>query len=312
MDDIYTILAKYFSKSSTPEEDLQINQFRKNNPTEYKMLYKLWQKGEIEIHDFNTEEAWKRFLKKSNKPARVIPLYNKFWKTAVAVTILVITSFSIYFLTSELSKTKQIVTENIIDKPLDIELADGSVIWLKKGAALSYADKFRGGRKVTLSGTAFFNIAKDNEHPFIILTANSKVTVRGTSFNIYSKPDKTEVSVRSGTVEVQSLENNEKVIIKQNQTAIVSKDKLIHTETTNPNYLAWQNGVFEFNNTSIVQVVKDLNTYYLNRVELDTTKFYDCNLTAKFNKTNLEEILLIIETTCDLSINKIDNTYKIH
>ena len=311
MENIYNVLAKHFMGETTAEEEVQIEEFRNNNPVEYKTLYKLWQNGKIELYNFDTVKAWKRFLKNTKKPAQIIQLRYPVRKIAAAIAILLITSFSVYYITRYFSKTEQIITENKTEEPLEIELTDGSIIWLKEGAVLSYTNKFRKDRKVTLSGIAFFDVANDQEHPFVISTTNSKVTVLGTSLNINSKPGKTEVTVRSGTVEVQSVNNNDKLIIGQNQTAIIDEYKISGFETTDPNYLAWQNGVFEFNNTSIGQVVKDLNTYYSNCLKIDSTKPYECSITAKFNNLNLEDILQIIKTTCNLSINKIDNTYLI-
>jgi ferric-dicitrate binding protein FerR (iron transport regulator) len=131
--------------------------------------------------------------------------------------------------------------------------------------------------------------------------------VLGTSFNINSNSTQTEVTVRSGTVEVKTILNHEVAIIKQNQVAVAEQGRLTISEITNPNYLSWQSGVFEFKNTPITQVIKDLNTYYSVQLELDTMQINNCSLSARFEKSKLEEILQILETTCDCSFIKDKN-----
>lgn len=311
MEKIYFLLAKHFSNQATPEEDLQIEAYRENNHNEYQMLQRLWQRGKIDLHDFDTESAWKKLREQTRRSGRAVPFY-RFRRIAAAVAVLLITSISAYYISREFRGPEQIVAENMTGSPLEIMLEDGSSVWLKQGAQLVYNEKFRGERAVELSGTAFFDITKDRSQPFVVTTPNSRVTVLGTSFNIKTGPDKTEVTVQSGIVEVLSAAGDEKVVVRRNQTAIVSRNELRSMESADPNYLAWKNGVFTFSNTAIQQVVKDLNTYYSNRLELDTTQQYDCNLTASFNKTALEDVLQIIETTCALTITKTEIRYKIY
>ena len=312
MEDIYSILSKHFSGVSNSEEDKQIAEFRESNPTEYEVLHKLWLKGDIEVYDFDSKDAWQKIKEKSKrKTAKTIPFYRNTRNIAAAVAILMISAITTYFLI-RFGQADLVVAENLIDTPVDIELADGSVVWLSKRAVFTYPKDFKGDfREVSLSGKAFFDVTENNEFPFVINTDNSKITVLGTSFNVNSLSNTTEVAVQEGVVEVLSLINNKKLVVKENQTAVVEDKNLIRFKTKNPNYMAWKSGVFEFNNAPIIEVVRDLNTYYSNQLELDTTQVYDCSLTAKFENEELEDILEILTTTCDISVQKIDNVYKI-
>jgi len=314
MEDIYIILSKHFSGVSNSEEDRLVSDFRKSDPIEYELLHKLWQKGDIELHDFDSDKAWKNIKAKSNrKVAKTVPIYRNVRRLAAVAAILIISAIITYFLIDPLGPPDMIVRENSMDRPVHVELADGSVVWLNKSAVLSYPEVFTGNfREVSLKGKAYFEITKDRAFPFVIRTNNSEITVLGTSFNINSNQSITEVTVLSGVVEVQSRMSEEKVVVSENYTAVVKNGSLIRYETRNPNYLAWQTGVFEFNNASIIEVVRDLNTYYSNQLEIDTTLTYDCSFTAKFEKEKLEDILEILQTTCDVSVKKVNDIYKIH
>ncbi len=313
MDDIYNILAKHFFNETNPEEEKRIDDFRENNTSEYEILRKLWERGGIKIHHFNTKDAWKKIQYKTTRKSSKTIFFQSYIRSVAAVVIfLIVSSVVTLVLTDTFNFSGTELTKNKTDELIKIDLADGSFVWLNRSASLSFPDEFKGKyREVNLSGTAFFDIAKDKKHPFIINTTHTKVTVLGTSFNVNSTKKVTEVTVQSGTVEVMSLRNNEKVIIKESQSAIVKDDSIFSFETNNPNYLSWKTGIFEFYNTPISQVVKDLNTYYHNQLEINQMQSYDCNLTAKFDNARLEDIIELLETTCNLSIEKENKVYKI-
>jgi ferric-dicitrate binding protein FerR (iron transport regulator) len=66
-------------------------------------------------------------------------------------------------------------------------LYDGTKIWLSPSSALQYQDQLVNSlREVTLDGEAFFEVAKDKKHPFIIHSGRMQTEVVGTSFNIKS------------------------------------------------------------------------------------------------------------------------------
>jgi ferric-dicitrate binding protein FerR (iron transport regulator) len=60
-----------------------------------------------------------------------------------------------------------------------ITLADGTEVTLNRGASFSYNDD----RECELSGEAWFKVAKDPRHPFVIHSEHLTVTVLGTEFN---------------------------------------------------------------------------------------------------------------------------------
>lgn len=310
MEDIYNILAKHFFKETNPTENEKVENFKKQHPLEYEMLEKLWKEGNINIHDFDTKAAWEKILLRTKKPAKVISFRTQLLRIAAAVAILLVTGFSAYYLTNGFNFSNHIVEVNNQTTPKEIELPDGTHIWLKSNSQITYEDDFANNRNLSLTGTAFFDVAKDKAHPFTIETSNSKISVLGTSFNVVSRLQKTEVSVKTGTVEVMAIKSDAKVLLTKNESASVEKETVQKLQQINPNYLAWQNGIFTFKNANIQSVVKDLNSYYQNKIDLIPGD-YGCSLSAKFDKASLEDIMQIIETTCGLTITKTNNKYII-
>ncbi|WP_431198411.1 FecR family protein [Mucilaginibacter sp. P25] len=66
-----------------------------------------------------------------------------------------------------------------------IVLSDGTQVWLNSVSSLRFPFSFLGKtREVYLTGEAFFKVAKNAAHPFIVHTGQTDVKVLGTEFNV--------------------------------------------------------------------------------------------------------------------------------
>lgn len=309
MSDIYTILSKHFHGESSQEEEQQVEQFKFENPEEYQSLQTFWTKKEINLNKFDSSKAWQDIARKAEKP-QPIAIY-RYLKIAASVAAIFLLISVIGLKLFQQNEAPHIVStsEESIQK---IVLDDGSIVYLNEGASLQYPEKFNSKeRNVTLKGEAFFEVAKDAQRPFRIQTNHSTVEVLGTSFNIDTDANQTEVSVATGKVKVASLSTNESTILTPNQSALVQQNKLETFATKNLNYQTWKTGVFHFKKTPIHEVVKELNTYYENQIVL-TNKDADCLLSTSFEKLELKEILEIIQLSCNLKLNKKNEAYELH
>jgi ferric-dicitrate binding protein FerR (iron transport regulator) len=311
MEDIYNILLKHFLNETSEKEEKEIAKFKKSNSEEYAILSHLWKRNDIEVIDFDSKKAWEQVqLKVDANKTKVIPIYTKLMRIAAVAAILIVGIFSIYYLSETNINQNQIeIVSN--ERGKEIVLADGSKVWLNKNAVLTYPDKFdKNTRNVELSGEAFFEIAKNPNKPFIVNMSNATVTVVGTSFNINSKENETEIVVATGTVKVTDTDNSKSELITVGYSAKVSDNNIEKYKTSSPNYLAWKTGEFVFKETPINQVVKDLNSYYESQIILNNDEI-ECLLTATFIKANLEDIVDVLKLTCDIEIIKDDNNYII-
>lgn len=310
MVDIYTLLSKYFDGEASLEEEKLIQQFKADNPEEFSTLQSFWKKKELKVKEFDTYKAWNKITKKTPAPKRVLLYpYLKYAASVAAVVLLLIGGL---YLFNEQQLKSSIVNLSTQDQQQEITLEDGSIVYLNTNATLSYPEKFSStDRIVTLTGEAFFDVAKDATRPFIINTNHSEVKVLGTSFNINTVSDHTEITVATGRVEVNSLVSKESSVLLPEQTALVSNSSFEVIPTENTNYLAWKTGVFEFNKTPIQQVVEDLNSYYENKIilsKLDT----DCLFTSTFDQRELQEIIEIIQLSCHLQLQQKNTNYELY
>lgn len=114
-----------------------------------------------------------------------------------------------------------------------IALEDGSVIWLNAESTLKYPSDFSGSeRSVELTGEAYFEVSKDPKNPFVVRTADIRINVLGTSFNVkaYPNEDKIETTLESGLVHVKKYrddgEGEEIILLKPNQKLVLYKSTM--------------------------------------------------------------------------------------
>ncbi len=132
----------------------------------------------------------------------------------------------------------KIEVENIVEKSNEIisksgartklMLPDGSQVWLNSGSKLSYSNTYnKNTREVELEGEAYFDVAKDLSHPFIVHASSLNIKAVGTAFVIKSYPqDETvEATLLRGIIEISRKDypDGSKVILKPNEKLIFSK-----------------------------------------------------------------------------------------
>jgi len=86
-----------------------------------------------------------------------------------------------------------------------VVLPDGTEVWLNADSKIMFPSQFTGAkRQISLEGEAYFQVAKDKAHPFIVQSKGQEVTVLGTHFNINAYPDEgnTKTTLIEGSVRV--------------------------------------------------------------------------------------------------------------
>ncbi len=316
-EDFYKLLAKHFQGETTAEEDQRIADFKKENALEYDQLQKLWKSSsEIVIHDYDVKSAWSAVSNKFRpNETKVVPLYrNRLVRIATAASLAILVSLSVYLFIEQANQVENLAMIEIQadEGNQKVMLSDGSSVWLDRDAILSYPENFDGDtRLVRLQGKAFFDVVKNPQKAFVVETADAVTSVLGTSFNINAQSEITEVTVATGRVEVASR-NNEKVVVTPGYTARLQSESLSAQINDNPNYLSWKTGAFVFDETPLTQVIEDLNTYYNKSISYSEAPSEPCKITAELDKVPIQEILEILELTCDVEIAHRNSTYYIN
>ncbi|MCZ4695564.1 FecR family protein [Ancylomarina euxinus] len=168
-------------------------------------------------------------------------------------------------------------------------LADGTKVWMNSESSLKYPVQFAGStRQVELTGEAYFEVAHNPSHPFIIKARDTEVKVLGTKFNLsaYDDADYIATTLVEGSVELSSLGNKE--LLKPGYQAVVKRGEsefLIQAVNTNL-YTSWVNGVFEFHDHSLEDICHQLSRWYNVEFFFTEKQYRDLRFTgaAKRNK----------------------------
>lgn len=147
-----------------------------------------------------------------------------------------------------------------------IQLPDGTDVWLNAASSLKYPTIFTGDiREVQLSGEAYFEIKHNSEKPFVVLSKGQKVTVTGTEFNIsnYTEQSGEVTTLISGSVEIENNSNSEKKVLKPGQQSIVATGRTSIDQIDNPSeYVAWKDGYIILTGASLKEIVPHLERWY--------------------------------------------------
>lgn len=278
-------------------------------------------KKDLEIVDdindmqrFNANKAWsklhERFVNEGlveEKPVRRLRQNSNilFRIAALLILALVISLFANNLLKN--NSTHEMLSAGYGQKDKSLVLADGSEVHINSSSQISYPSIFEEKyRRVKLNGEAFFDVARDENKPFIIEAGNFEVKVLGTSFNVRQVGDEVEVFVETGKVQLYNPNKlTESVIIEPGYVGKISANNVAKVKNTNDNITSWRTKTLKFKETQLNQVISDLENTYDKSIVFDSENINNYKLTSVYNNQDFE---VVIQSIC-ISFNL---TYEIN
>ena len=185
-------------------------------------------------------------------------------------------------------------------KEFSLRLSDGTQVWLNSESSLVFPVRFGDEpREVTVTGEAYFDVAHDEAHPFVVKTENLSVRVLGTAFNVraHAADPLTEVVLERGSVRLQTPEGYNLVRLHPNQRAVfdAAKDDIEVEEIYAEHFVTERYNLVAMKNATIGEIIARIESNYGVRIRIadpDNRKRYDIN----YLRTNsLEEVIDIVE-----------------
>ncbi|WP_439697840.1 FecR family protein [Mucilaginibacter sp. AW1-7] len=163
-----------------------------------------------------------------------------------------------------------------IGETYQVKLPDGSSVWLNAASSLKYPVSFSSlkDRRVELHGEAYFEVAKDKLHPFLVETDGQEVTVLGTHFNIkaYRQDKNIVTTLAEGSVRVGyqasawsdhgKIVYKDEVILNPGQQSRLKGETISVSNADMEESLAWKDGNFVFNDAKIEKIMQDIARWY--------------------------------------------------
>jgi ferric-dicitrate binding protein FerR (iron transport regulator) len=177
----------------------------------------------------------------------------------------------------------------------EVELSDGTRVWLNAETTLKYPVRFTAGeRKVELTGEAYFEVAHNKTLPFRVATAEQTITVLGTHFNIKGYMDEQTIATTliEGSVSVfDRISGQNEILVPGKQANIKRGDGVISiADASIDEVMAWKNGYFVFDNQDIKDVMRLVSRWY--DVDVDFKLSKSVRFGGTFSKSSdLKELL---------------------
>lgn len=188
-------------------------------------------------------------------------------------------------------------------KIFDLTLSDGTVVHLNSGTKMRYPIQFLKGQKreVQISGEAYFDVAKDKEHPFVVSSDDIAIEVLGTQFNFSTYKEESVVGavlVEGAIKMINSRFPDEDVVLVPGTRG--SWNKVEHKTTVEEVdvsiYTGWMKGEMIFKNSTFEEMAKRLERRYDVKIENRNSELSQKVFNASFSKRieSFEDVLIYL------------------
>lgn len=260
---------------------------------------------------------------------------------AAAIVIALVVTIGLLASKSSIPKNsiKQIIAGKGVRKL--VTLPDGTKVWLNADSRLSYDPKMieASERLITLTGEAFFDVADDKQHPFIINAEKVTVKVLGTAFNVKAYPGdarcettlirgSVELTINDGSKQKFILKPSEKIALideedendtKGNHSAPKGKTLLIEHITPvkleDGEYIpetSWIENRLVFENETLKEIALKLERWYNVKIRIENPEAVNYHFTGPFTNETIEQVLSAMQLIKPFKFKINNNDIIIH
>ncbi|MFA6767222.1 MAG: FecR family protein [Parabacteroides sp.] len=243
--------------------------------------------------------------------------FYRIYSIAASLLLLLAMSSLVYFYSTNRKMPQMYVVTSGIQNMEAVQLPDGTRVQMGAGSTLTYPAVFEGKtREVTLTGQAFFDVARNHQKPFIVHASDMSIQAVGTAFEVFSYDveDKSEAILVNGKIKVGIKDKNTgstKEYSVTPDTKLVY-DKLSGAVTTGyveaDKYTSWRKQrVLSFENEQLSMIIPRLEQWYGRKImcQKDLSERY--RFTFKVRDEALDRILYLIQVSSPLKYTKQDN-----
>jgi transmembrane sensor len=348
---IIELLARKQAGEASPAELEELNTLiSKHQDSVYyeEFLEQLWLNPEQELEIPDADQVYLRHKLKfadefPKERTRTIHIKNLISFIGVAAVLAVIISVAIFYFNGRdkfVPDTEIVAGKGVRKK---IRLPDGTMVWLNSDSKLSYdsAIKKRKKRIVYLVGEAFFDVAHDKVHPFIVRTDKICIKVLGTAFNVKAYPvdKKSEATLLRGSIELSVNDRSgQKIILSPSEKFALVENKKEETLKSVPSpkslkditltiqhvvpvrigqneYIqetSWRDSQLVFQNESLEDLRPKLERWFNINIKFDNEQPKLYRFTGVFKDETIEETLKAMQLIKPFNFNLKDHDLIIY
>ncbi|AXJ96125.1 MULTISPECIES: FecR family protein [unclassified Sphingomonas] len=230
------------------------------------------------------------------------------WAIAASILLVCMAVLSLWHLRSGSADSSMIRVATGIGGRRQVALTDGSAVTINTASALR-ASFANGRRRVWLDrGEAFFEVAHDKRHPFVVFAGGRQVTVLGTKFSVRRDGDTVTVAVVEGRVRVEDSDTampERAAIITAGDVAIVRGRSMLladRSEQRVQDALTWRRGVLTFDQVTLEQAAHEFNRYNSRQIRLGNAQAARLRIGGSFEATNVDAFTRLLHDAFGLTV----------
>ena len=257
----FELVNRYLRGEASSEERIQVMEWveeSESNREEFMAMRKIY---DASLMDENTGAGNRSDRRHSGRTVRLLKTF-----AAIAAAASLAAGVT-YFLMSDGTGEENILVQSFIAPEghrTEAVLTDGTEICLNSGSRLDILSSGDGERRVRLAGEAYLDVAHDDARPFVVETSRMEVRVLGTSFDVSTYGDVHSVVLVEGSVEVGSLESQERNIIEPDQMYTYDGNtglsRVEHVDAAS--MTTWKDGYLDIRNMTVQELFIQLERYY--------------------------------------------------
>lgn len=305
-------LSKYLEGQISSTEREELEKFIESNEVSHEAFDEAFEAFWSENNDYSKDEVFSGVLFneitsriKDNDFVRKDQPRKSFRVLKYAATIAVFFSFIIYFLQDQLlpaklkpSKIEMVLKNTSKGQKSTIMLSDGSKVILNSESQISYPKKFSDStRLISLTGEAYFEVARDISRPFSVTSNGVKTTALGTSFNVNSRMAAVKVSLATGKVvvenELKKTEEKNSHFLKPGEaiTYEAKSNKVAISKFNFEKDFLWKDGILYFDNAQFDEIKSKLEIWYDIEFDVNNQHLANKKFTGRFDNQSLKSVM---------------------
>ena len=191
-----------------------------------------------------------------------------------------------------------------------VQLGDGSVVRLAPSSRLRVRGE-AGERDVELEGRAYFAIARDEGHPFLVRTSAGVARVLGTRFELAAEGEALELTVVEGRVALDAPANS--VEVAQGERSRVAERRASAPQRIGDatQALEWVGTFLAFQTTPLEEAMREVERIYGLHVTITDSVLARQTVTATFTSQRVESVVAVLCTVVSARCTTAGDTLRV-
>lgn len=191
-------------------------------------------------------------------------------------------------------------------------LPDGTKVWLNSHSKITYPRDYGVCERVlSLTGEAYFEVAKDSAKRFLVNAGEMTVEALGTAFNVKAYDEDREIVTTLFSGSAQATVSDRTLTLKPEQYATFDRERRVLTSRTaeNVSYAAmWRDNELSFDRQTMDEIAVMFNRLYNVTIHFESERIRHYRFSGVIKNNSLDNVIEIISLTAPVSYRCVGDT----